>query len=88
MEVIYDPNKKEFVNTVTPQTLVVGTSVPGYKVATESIPQLKYGGQRDADLKLEPDGWLVGDVVDEQGNPVMARVYVDSIMAKTEMTAV
>src|SRR5690606_32162975 len=64
---------------------LVRTKVPGYKLRIRDVGIMLYGSQlTDANLDLEPDGWLVGDDMDEHGNPVFARVYVDSVMAKTE----
>lgn len=85
MDVQYDPVKKEFVNAHYAPSRLVRTKVPGYKLRIRDVGIMLYGSQlSDANLDLEPDGWLVGDVMDEHGNPVFARVYVDSVMAKTE----
>lgn len=86
MEIKYDPKTKGFLNEDKAPVRTVSTKVPGYKPEKFNAGKMLYGAQTLANLALEPDGWLAGDVVDEEGNPVMARVYVDSVMKKTEVT--
>jgi hypothetical protein len=88
MEVMYDQSTKKYVNKANAPSRFVYTTVPGYKATGKDLGILLHGAQAEANLPLVPDGWLAGEVVDEEGNPVMARVFVDSIMTKTELTPV
>lgn len=61
------------------------TNPKGYKGKVKNVGILKRGQQfvsPNADFNLEPDGFVVGIVEDENGNPIKAKVNIENLSVK------
>src|SRR5690606_4819865 len=85
LDVNFDQSDKKFINQVKGPSRLISSKVTGYKLYLKDLGKLSYGIQSEENIPLEPDGRLAGYVVDEEGNSVMASVYVDSIRADTKI---